>query len=179
MSVDDDGTSTGATTNAFDCIVEHLDYPMFVVGAASDGEVDACLVGFTTQCSIDPPRFAVFLSKNNRTYELASAADVLVVHRLRADQHDVAEHFGAISEKDDPGKLDEWPWRPGPGGAPVIDGCDWFAGRVEGRFDGGDHVAFVLAPVPDSDGGECADLDQLGAHEARGIDAGQPAGEPD
>jgi flavin reductase (DIM6/NTAB) family NADH-FMN oxidoreductase RutF len=163
---------------AFDRIVDQLDFPMFVVSAAAGGEVDACLVGFTTQCSIDPPRFLVCLSKLNRTYELAGHAEVLVVHRIRADQRELAEHFGGTSEKDDPSKLDEWPWQPGPQGAPVIDGCDWFVGTIEGRFDAGDHVAFVLAPVPDPDGGECRGASQLGYQEARDIDAGQPAGEP-
>ena len=164
---------------AFECIVDDLEYPMFVVSVAVDDDRDACLVGFTSQCSIDPPRFAVFLSKNNHTYELASRAEVLAVHRVRADQHELAEHFGATSEKDDPAKLDEWPWRPGPGGVPIVEECDWFAGTVEERFDAGDHVAFVLSPVPGDGGGECKGRGQLGYQEARDIDAGQPAGEPD
>jgi flavin reductase (DIM6/NTAB) family NADH-FMN oxidoreductase RutF len=158
-------------TSAFDCIADDLDYPMFVVSAAADGEADACLVGFTSQCSIDPVRFAVFLSKQNHTYELAARASVLVVHRVRAEQHELAEHFGGKSEKDDPGKLAEWPWRPGPEGTPVIQDCDWFAGKVERTFDAGDHVAFVLAPFD----GECRGESQLGFQAARDIEAGQPA----
>ncbi len=93
-------------TDAFEEIVGHLEYPMFVVAAAADGDADACLVGFTSQCSMDPPRFGVFLSKANHTYDLAVASEVLVVHRLRADQHLVAEHFGGKSAYDDPGKLE-------------------------------------------------------------------------
>src|SRR3954449_5106822 len=106
---------TSGDTTAFDCLADDLDYPMFVVGAADGEDVDACLVGFTSQCSIDPPRFAVFLSKNNHTFELAQRATVLAVHLVRVDQHEMAEHFGGTSEKDDPAKLDEWSWRPGPG----------------------------------------------------------------
>jgi flavin reductase (DIM6/NTAB) family NADH-FMN oxidoreductase RutF len=155
---------------AFEAIVKHLEYPMFVVSSAVDGDVDACLVGFTSQCSIDPPRFAVFLSKANRTYELARRADLVVVHRLRVDQHALAEHFGGTSAFDEPGKLSACGWQPGPGGAPVIDGCDWFAGRILERFDAGDHVGFVLTPF----GGECREMDQLGAQEALGIEAGRP-----
>jgi hypothetical protein len=37
---------------AFECVVKHLEYPMFVVSAAADGDADACLVGFTNQCSL-------------------------------------------------------------------------------------------------------------------------------
>ena len=74
-----------ADTTAFDCMAADLEYAMFVVGAAVDGDADACLVGFTSQCSIDPRRFAVFLSKANHTYELARRASTLVVHRIRPD----------------------------------------------------------------------------------------------
>jgi flavin reductase (DIM6/NTAB) family NADH-FMN oxidoreductase RutF len=162
-------------TLPFDCIVEGLEYPMFVVSAAADGEADACLVGFTTQCSIEPPRFAVFLSKANRTYELAERATILVVHRVAATQRDMAEHFGGISEHDEPGKLGRWAWRPGPGGAPVIGECDWFAGTVVGRYDAGDHVGFVLAPVIGEDAGACRGASQLGSREATDIEAGRPA----
>jgi len=143
---------------------------MFVVSAAAGPDADACLVGFTSQCSIEPPRFAVFLSKANHTYELACRADVLVVHRLRADQHDLAEHFGGISAKDDPGKLARCGWTRGPEGTPVLDGCDWFAGRISERVDTGDHVAFVLVPFD----GECTTTSQLGSQEALGIEAGRP-----
>jgi flavin reductase (DIM6/NTAB) family NADH-FMN oxidoreductase RutF len=158
-------------TAAFDCIAGELEYPMFVVSAAADAAADACLVGFTSQCSIEPRRFAVFLSKANHTYELARRASTLVVHRVRPDQHELAAHFGGTTAHDEPGKLEEWAWRPGPDGAPVIDGCDWFAGTVETHFDAGDHVAFVLAPFA----GECRGSGQLGFQEARDIEAGEPA----
>ena len=160
-----------AGTTPFDHIVGDLDYPLFVVSAAAGDDVDACLVGFTTQCSIEPRRFMVFLSKKNHTCEVARRASVLVVHRVRAEQHELAEHFGGISEKDDLAKLGEWPWRPGPEGAPIIDDCDWFAGRIEGTFDGGDHMGYLLTPFL----GEHRGRSQLGYQEARDIEAGQPA----
>jgi flavin reductase (DIM6/NTAB) family NADH-FMN oxidoreductase RutF len=102
---------------------------------------------------------------------LAREADVVVVHRLRADQHRIAEHFGGTSAHDDPGKLSDCDWTPGPGGAPVLGDCDWFAGRILERLDAGDHVAFVLAPF----GGDCREREQLGAQEAMDIEAGEPA----
>ena len=159
-----------AVRDPFDRIVSNLDYPMFVIGAAADGDADACLVGFTSQCSMDPPRFGVFLSKANHTYDLAVASTVLVVHRLRADQFRVAEHFGGKSAYDDPGKLEGCGWVPGPEGAPVIDDCDWFAGRVLERADTGDHVLFVLEPF----GGKCRETSQLGSQQAFDIEAGRP-----
>jgi len=53
---------------AFEALVGDLEYPMFVVTARADGEPLGCLVGFATQTSIDPPRFAVCLSHRNRTF---------------------------------------------------------------------------------------------------------------
>ena len=41
-------------------------------------------------------------------------------------------------------KFDYCAWRPGPGGAPILEGCDWLAGRVLERIDGGDHVIHIL-----------------------------------
>jgi flavin reductase (DIM6/NTAB) family NADH-FMN oxidoreductase RutF len=155
---------------AFERIVDHLEYPMFVVSAAAGADADACLVGFTSQCSIEPPRFAVFLSKANHTYALACRTEVLVVHRLRADQHDLAEHFGGVSAYDDPGKLARCAWSRGPAGTPVLEESDWFAGRIAERIDTGDHVAFVLVPFD----GRCAETTQLGSREALGIEAGRP-----
>ena len=61
-------------------LVSELDYPMFIVTCADARERAGCLVGFATQCSIDPPRFLICLSDKNRTYRVARGTDVLVVH---------------------------------------------------------------------------------------------------
>jgi hypothetical protein len=59
--------------------VARLDYPMFVVTVADagTGERAGCLVGFATQCSINPFRFLVCLSRANRTHRVASRSEVL------------------------------------------------------------------------------------------------------
>ena len=59
-----------------DDFVAGLDYPVFVVTAASGDERDGCLVGFSTQTSIDPPRLLVCLSKANRTTRIARTSQV-------------------------------------------------------------------------------------------------------
>ena len=69
----------------------HVDSPMYVVTAAADGEHGGCLVGFATQCSIDPARFLVCLSTANRTFTIASRADMLVVHALHETDHALAQ----------------------------------------------------------------------------------------
>ena len=74
---------------------------------------------------------------------------MLVVHLLRAGDHAVAERFGAVSG-DLVDKFAGLDVADGPGGAPVLAGLDWFAGRVLERWDGGDHVACLLEPFAGS-----------------------------
>ena len=127
-------------------LVSELDYPMFIVTVAAGGERAGCLVGFTTQCSIDPPRFLVCLSDKNRTYRVAERAETLVVHLVPAEATGLAELFGSETG-DDGDKFARCAWRPGPGEVPVLEGCgNWFAARILDRLRAGDHVAYLLEP---------------------------------
>ncbi len=159
--------------DGFEELLADLDTPMFIVTAAAGNERDGCLVGFTTQCSIDPSQFAVWLSKQNRTYRIARHASTLVVHLVREDQCELADWFGGETG-DEVDKLAGIDWHAGPDGAPVLSGCDWFGGRVLERVDvGGDHVAFVLEPL----GGEVSrrGTRPLGLQRAKHIDPGHDA----
>jgi flavin reductase (DIM6/NTAB) family NADH-FMN oxidoreductase RutF len=164
----------GDETQAFDAIVAGLDTPVYVVTAAAGGERDGCLVGFASQCSIKPPRFAVWLSTENRTYRIAQSAATLVVHLLRQGDHDLAHLFGGETG-DEVDKLEHVEWRPGPDGSPVLARCDWFAGSVIERVETGDHVLFVLTPI----GGVCerSGTPQLGIQDIGDIEAGHPVPE--
>jgi flavin reductase (DIM6/NTAB) family NADH-FMN oxidoreductase RutF len=159
---------------AFETLVSSIDYPMLVVTTRGPtGENSGCLVGFATQCSIDPAHFLVCLSKKNRTFEVAKRADVLVVHVLRDDEKELARHFGEETG-DDVDKFATIEWSPGPGRVPVLAGIDWFAGRIQQRFDCGDHVAHLLAVLPDGRSTN-AEADQLGSSDAQDLDAGHAA----
>jgi flavin reductase (DIM6/NTAB) family NADH-FMN oxidoreductase RutF len=125
-------------------LVDGLDYPMVVVTTEAAGERSGCLVGFVTQSSIDPPRFLVLLSKANHTYGVARHADRLAVHFLHEGNRHLAELFGEQTG-DDVDKFARCAWTDGPGGLPVLTGTrGWFAGRVLGRLDAGDHVAHLV-----------------------------------
>ncbi|HET9139003.1 flavin reductase family protein [Actinophytocola sp.] len=156
----------------FDALVGELDYPMFIVTATDGTRRAGCLIGFASQCSIDPPRFMVWLSKNNHTYLVAKRADVLAVHVPTKANRDLAVLFGTRTgfEVD---KFDQCDWRAGPGGVPVLADCpQWFCGRVLSRHDTGDHVGLLLAPdTVGPDGGR----GQLGYQEVRDLDAGNEA----
>jgi flavin reductase (DIM6/NTAB) family NADH-FMN oxidoreductase RutF len=144
----------GAMSDEFQRLVATLDYPMFVVTAASsDGtERSGCLVGFASQCSIHPPRFMVWISVMNHTYDVARWATHLGVHVVGRQ---LAELFGGETG-DEVDKFARCRWHVGPNGVPVLDGATgWFVGRVVDRLDTGDHLGFLLEPVeasaPDDD----------------------------
>ncbi len=127
-------------------IGDGLDVPMLIVTARDDDERAGCLVGFATQCSIDPPRFLVCLSDKNRTFRVAREADVVVVHLVPAEAEALAELFGSQTG-DEIDKFSRCAWGPGPDGAPVLEECEnWFAGRILERVPAGDHCALLLDP---------------------------------
>jgi flavin reductase (DIM6/NTAB) family NADH-FMN oxidoreductase RutF len=157
----------------FDRLAAGLDYPVFVVTACAGGERAGCLVGFTTQCSMNPPvRFVVCISRRNHSHRVASQADHLAVHVVPADRRDVAELFGTRTG-DDTDKFSACDWEPGPGGTPLLAACpSRFVGRVVGRFDGGDHEGFVLEVV---EAWADDDVRPMTFHAARDLDPGHPA----
>jgi flavin reductase (DIM6/NTAB) family NADH-FMN oxidoreductase RutF len=162
--------------SAFETIMASTNSPMFVITTrGASGENAGCLVGFATQCSIDPSHFLACLSKKNHTYDVAKRADLLVVHLLRDDDKDLARLFGEETG-DEVDKFADISWTPGPGRVPVLAGVDWFAGRIQQRFDCGDHVAHLLAVLPDGRATNAqAEADQLGSSEAQELDAGHDA----
>lgn len=131
----------------FEAIVGELDYPMIVVTAAAGEQHGGCLVGFASQCSVSPPRYAVYLSEKNRTFRIAKEADALGVHFLAAADEDLAGLFGGETG-DEVDKLAQVEWHEGPEGVPLLDRCpNRFVGRVLDRHPAGDHVGFLLEPV--------------------------------
>jgi flavin reductase (DIM6/NTAB) family NADH-FMN oxidoreductase RutF len=161
------------TRNAFETIVAQLDYPMFVLTVAAGGERSGCLVGFAGQCSIDPARFFVGVSKTNHTAPIARRAEVFVVHALRAHDVDLAHLFGEETG-DEVDKFARCTWHEGPHGTPVLDGVDWFAGRVLDHADWGDHTAYALDVLDDGDAAHASDA-QLGFQAVRAFDPGHDA----
>lgn len=159
-------------TDDVDAFMSRLNPEMCVVTAVAGAERSGCLVGFSCQCSIDPVRYVVWISKANHTYRVACAADCLAVHLLTREQHGLAALFGGRTG-DRTDKFAEVPWRAGYGGSAVLEAAAaWFVGTVEERVDGGDHVGFVLGPV---DWGEGTRGPLLRLDDALDITPGHPA----
>jgi flavin reductase (DIM6/NTAB) family NADH-FMN oxidoreductase RutF len=132
---------------AFDALVGALDYPMFIATTAAGGERSGCLVGFATQCSIDPARFVVCISDKNRTHRVIErGAGAVAVHVVPAGAGELVELFGGETG-DDEDKFDRCDWSEGPEGLPLLADCpSWFAGRIVDSVPLGDHVGHVLEP---------------------------------
>jgi flavin reductase (DIM6/NTAB) family NADH-FMN oxidoreductase RutF len=162
----------GDAATVFHSLVGDLEYPMFIVTARVAGEPLGCLVGFATQASIAPPRFAVCLSHKNRTFRRGRDTDLLGVHCVPAHAEALAELFGGQTA-DEVAKFERCGWHEGPGGVPLLDACpNRFVGRVLWRVDAGDHDVFLLEPIA----AEAAPGEQeFTFHRARRIDAGHEA----
>ena len=145
---------------------------MFIVTVAAEDDMSGCLIGFASQCSIDPFLFLVCLSNKNRTFEVAQRSEYMAVHVVPAEQWELARLFGAMTG-DDLDKFARCAWSAGPGGVPVLELCpSWFAGPIIERIDAGDHAIHVLQP---SAGQGHAGVMPLMFQRARQIDAGHEA----
>lgn len=158
----------------FDAFTDLLNPDMCVVTAGAAGERAGCLVGFASQCSMRPVRFVVWLSKVNRTYEVALAAEFLAVHLLTPEQFALADLFGGETG-DRVDKFARARWTEEHGGAVVLrDAAAWFVGRIGQRIDAGDHVGFVLDPVRSGAQGEPDGRPLLRLADALAIEPGHP-----
>lgn len=165
-------------TDAFDRLVAALDPAMIVVTTAADGERAGCLVGFHSQCSIEPARYAVWLSKANHTFRVALRAEFVAVHVLTDDQHDLAAAFGTRSG-DDVDKFAGLEWTEGPAGVPLLAGCEGrFVGRRRAMVEeSSDHVILILEPVEAAGGDGADDVRPLRLSAVTDLEPGHGAGE--
>jgi flavin reductase (DIM6/NTAB) family NADH-FMN oxidoreductase RutF len=132
----------------FAALMGELDSPMFILTCRPPGErPSGCLVGFASQCSIEPDRFLACVSRVNHTCPAARRSPALAVHLVPREAESLAELFGGETG-DDVDKFSRCAWRAGPADAPILEGCpNWFVGRVHAGIDLGDHVGFLLDPV--------------------------------
>jgi flavin reductase (DIM6/NTAB) family NADH-FMN oxidoreductase RutF len=134
-------------SETFETITTGLDYSMLVATAQADAAPAACLVGFSTQTSIGPPRYLVCLADKNRTLRVAMRARTLGVHFLSDEQLGLARLFGSETT-DEIDTFSRCRWHPDRSGTPILDDCSrWFVGQILWRRKLGDHIGFLLEPI--------------------------------
>ncbi|MBW3556689.1 MAG: flavin reductase family protein [Actinobacteria bacterium] len=145
---------------------------MLIVTTSDGRDRSGCLVGFATQCSIDPPLLMVWLSERNHTTRVAAGATHLLVHFPSSDQRDLATLFGSQTG-DEVDKFGLCSWEHGPEGLPLLSECsNWVAGRIVERLETGDHVGHLLEPIAAACGPWAA---QLGFQSIKDLDPGHEA----
>jgi len=134
--------------DVFSAIMSSLDSPLIVVTTAEGHERAGCLVGFHAQSSINPDRYAVWLSKANYTYRVGLRATHLAVHFLTAADLPLAERFGTLTG-DTTDKFAGLRVSTGAGGVPVLEDCPHrlILRRVVLLDEGGDHVCVTGEPL--------------------------------
>lgn len=101
-------------------------------------------IGFTansfTSVSLDPPLLLVCLAKRSFNYATMTGAAGFAVNILAEDQEAISNTFARPSED----RFAEVGWRPGPHGAPVLDGAAaWFDCATHEIVDAGDHAILI------------------------------------
>ncbi|WP_432557525.1 flavin reductase family protein [Granulicoccus sp. GXG6511] len=131
--------------DSYDELMRYCNTAMLVVTASDGRERAGCVVGFHSQCGIDPLQHGVWLSKANHTYRVALHATELAVHFLTPSDEDVARLFGE-SSGDEIDKFEHVAWHAGESQAPLLDALpNRFIGRRAALFEaGGDHACFLL-----------------------------------
>jgi flavin reductase (DIM6/NTAB) family NADH-FMN oxidoreductase RutF len=153
---------------AFQRLVAALDYPVYIVTTAVQGEPTGCLIGFATQCSIHPPRFLAGISKKNHTFQLAQRAAVFAIHIVDETNMALAELFGGETG-DEVDKFAGVRWHY-VDEVPILKDCArWFTGRLLDTIDFGDHMGHLLEPIKVEMGPAS---DQLTYQQARDIEPG-------
>lgn len=129
-------------------LVAQLDPAMAVVTTSSRQERAGCLIGFHAQCSIEPNRYVVWLSKANHTLRVGVHARHFAVHFLGQSDLELARLFGTTSG-DEVDKFAHCDWSSGATGVPLLRSCpNWFTGDKVALLDeGSDHVCVVLQPT--------------------------------
>jgi flavin reductase (DIM6/NTAB) family NADH-FMN oxidoreductase RutF len=170
-----------AIKDAYERVIEPVDPVAVIVTCASGGDKAGCLVTFGAPCSVEPPRYAVWLAHRNHTYRVALSAGELIVHMLTPADLPLAEIFGGISGMA-ADKFSQVAWSDC-GGTPLLHvSGGWLRGRILSRIPGqqetgGDHTCFVLAPVAAAPGGSASSSRALRQSDIRHIRPGQPGGE--
>lgn len=101
-------------------------------------------LGFTANSfasvSLDPPLLLVCLAKRSYNYAALTGAPGFAVNILAEDQEAISNTFARPSDD----RFATVAWRPGPNGAPVLDGvAAWFDCAMHELVDAGDHAVLI------------------------------------
>ncbi len=110
---------------------------------AVDGRLHGTTVNSLTSVSLEPLLLLVCFDKSTNAHTEFETAPRFGVNILTEDQEGLA-HIFAVSSKPERGRLQGVPYRLGPCGTPVLEGClAYLECEVADRYPGGDHTIFI------------------------------------
>jgi flavin reductase (DIM6/NTAB) family NADH-FMN oxidoreductase RutF len=122
-----------------EAVFRRLTLGVYVIGVAADGRSDGFTAAWVMQASFDPLLLALSINRAHASYPLLHAGGGFVVNLLKHEQLDLARRFGTQSGRDRD-KLAGVRWRPGRGGAPILEeALGYFDCRLESSMPAGDH----------------------------------------
>jgi flavin reductase (DIM6/NTAB) family NADH-FMN oxidoreductase RutF len=111
-----------------------------VTARGADGQLTGLTANSFNSVSLDPPLVLWSLARRAGSMPIFEQGSHYAIHILAAEQHALAERFAARGID----RFADIAWRPGAGGAPIIDGaCAVFECFNRSRYEEGDHVIFV------------------------------------
>lgn len=120
---------------------------VYVVGVADGERRNAFTAAWLMQVSFDPLLLALSVNPGHASYPLLVGGGGFAVSVLSHDQLHLARHFGTRSARVTD-KLAGIAWRPGGGGAPILDGAlAYLECRVAHLVPAGDHEIVIAQPI--------------------------------
>jgi flavin reductase (DIM6/NTAB) family NADH-FMN oxidoreductase RutF len=116
-----------------------------VITASHRGIPVGLLVTSLASVSASPPLISFNVARTSSSWPVLADAEHIGVHVLGVEQSGLADRFARKgADRFSPPTS----WRPGPHGAPLIDGAAaWAEAVIEKRFEAGDHVIIVARLV--------------------------------
>jgi flavin reductase (DIM6/NTAB) family NADH-FMN oxidoreductase RutF len=129
--------------NSIAALFRHLTAGVYVIGVSDGDRRNAFTASSVMQVSFSPLLIAIGISPTHESYALLHHGGAFAISVLRAEQQDLARHFGTQSGRT-VDKLASTRWQPGVTGAPLLlDALAHFDCRVVNDIDAGDHRLVV------------------------------------
>jgi flavin reductase (DIM6/NTAB) family NADH-FMN oxidoreductase RutF len=126
-------------------IIGHFATGVTVVTTAVDGRLHGMTANALASVSLKPLLLLVCVGKAAYAHEQLERGGRFAVNILSAEQEELSNIF-AVSSEPEQGRLHGVPYRLGPNGTPLLDGClAHLECDVSDRLQGGDHTIFIGA----------------------------------
>jgi flavin reductase (DIM6/NTAB) family NADH-FMN oxidoreductase RutF len=124
-------------------MIGHFVTGVTVVSSSAEGRLHGMTANSVTSVSLEPLLLLVCVDKRATAHREIEAAGRFAVNILNASQEGLARVFSAPAAASD-ADLRGVPYRLGPHGSPLIDGClAWLECELDRSVEAGDHTIFI------------------------------------